>query len=254
MTSLNPVFTVGHQIGEVLRTHVGVSRQAARRSLDRTPQARRDPVRRAPGQRLPAPTLRRDAPARDDRDGGRLRSQGPDRRRADHGPRRHDPGRHPRRTAWTPRTTRHQHRPDHPRPRRGRGPRRPGGCHVRRTRRRDSRGARPVRESAAPVHNRPPRRITGRRPPCRDASPQRDPRPGARARGAARRLHLRRPLPAGTRHLYDVPARTDRWSAPGRVLESESENQWRSDGDAQPSPWKSKIWSCTSGRFGRSTV
>ncbi len=29
MTSLNPVFTVGHQIGEVLRTHVGVSRQAA---------------------------------------------------------------------------------------------------------------------------------------------------------------------------------------------------------------------------------
>jgi len=30
MTSLNPVFTVGHQIGEVLRTHVGLSRQAAR--------------------------------------------------------------------------------------------------------------------------------------------------------------------------------------------------------------------------------
>jgi peptide/nickel transport system ATP-binding protein len=31
MTSLNPVFTVGHQIGEVLRRHLGLSRRAARR-------------------------------------------------------------------------------------------------------------------------------------------------------------------------------------------------------------------------------
>jgi peptide/nickel transport system ATP-binding protein len=30
MTSLNPVFTVGRQIGEVLRTHLGLSRSAAR--------------------------------------------------------------------------------------------------------------------------------------------------------------------------------------------------------------------------------
>jgi peptide/nickel transport system ATP-binding protein len=30
MTSLNPVFTVGHQIGEVLRRHLGMSRSAAR--------------------------------------------------------------------------------------------------------------------------------------------------------------------------------------------------------------------------------
>ena len=30
MTSLNPVFTVGHQIGEVLRRHLGLSRSAAR--------------------------------------------------------------------------------------------------------------------------------------------------------------------------------------------------------------------------------
>jgi peptide/nickel transport system ATP-binding protein len=29
MTSLNPVFTVGHQISEVLRTHIGLNRQAA---------------------------------------------------------------------------------------------------------------------------------------------------------------------------------------------------------------------------------
>jgi len=30
MTSLNPVFTVGRQIGEVLRKHLGLSRRAAR--------------------------------------------------------------------------------------------------------------------------------------------------------------------------------------------------------------------------------
>ncbi|HLY95510.1 MAG TPA: ABC transporter ATP-binding protein [Gaiellaceae bacterium] len=30
MTSLNPVFTVGHQVGEVLRRHLGLSRSAAR--------------------------------------------------------------------------------------------------------------------------------------------------------------------------------------------------------------------------------
>ena len=30
MTSLNPVFTVGHQVGEVLRRHLGLSRAAAR--------------------------------------------------------------------------------------------------------------------------------------------------------------------------------------------------------------------------------
>jgi peptide/nickel transport system ATP-binding protein len=31
MTSLNPVFTVGYQIGEVLRVHIGLSKQAARK-------------------------------------------------------------------------------------------------------------------------------------------------------------------------------------------------------------------------------
>jgi peptide/nickel transport system ATP-binding protein len=47
MTSLNPVYTVGRQIGEVLRTHLGLSRAAARaRSIEllelvRIPAARR---------------------------------------------------------------------------------------------------------------------------------------------------------------------------------------------------------------------
>ena len=46
--------------------------------------------------RLPAPALRRPAPAGDDRHGAGQRPRHPDRRRADHRARRHRPGPHPR--------------------------------------------------------------------------------------------------------------------------------------------------------------
>ncbi len=117
--------------------------------VDRAAQAGRHPVGRASRRRLPAPTVRRDAAAGDDRDGRCLRPQGPDRRRADHRARRHDPGRHPRRPAGAARTARHQHRPDHPRPRRRRRPGRPGGGHVRRTGRRDA----PRSTTCSPTRN-----------------------------------------------------------------------------------------------------
>ena len=97
MTSLNPVLT---------------DRQADRRSARAAPAAwttaRRSaravelldlvgiPERRGAGRRLPAPVLGRHAPARDDRDGARLRAEAAHRRRADHGARRHDPGPDPR--------------------------------------------------------------------------------------------------------------------------------------------------------------
>ena len=55
----------------------------------------------AAGRRVPAPALRRHAPARDDRDGDRVRAEGPDRRRADDRARRDDPGGDPRRPAAT---------------------------------------------------------------------------------------------------------------------------------------------------------
>ncbi len=82
-------------------------------------------------RRVPAPALRRHAPARDDRDGGRLQPEGADRRRADHRARRDDPGGHPRPDARHPRAARHRDHAHHPRPRRGRRRRRPGDGHVR---------------------------------------------------------------------------------------------------------------------------
>ena len=51
-----------------------------------------DPGRARARQGLPAPVLRRHAPAHHDRDGHRARPGGAHRRRADHRPRRHRPG------------------------------------------------------------------------------------------------------------------------------------------------------------------
>ena len=101
MTSLNPVYTVGEQIAEVLRRHEGLSRRAA---IDKTVEMLRlvqIPNPRAPRARLSAPVLRRHAPARDDRDGALLQPEAADRRRADHRARRHHPGADPRAAAAT---------------------------------------------------------------------------------------------------------------------------------------------------------
>ena len=108
MSSLNPCFTVGFQIGETLQVHLGLDREAARQARRRTPGRGRHSRSRAPRARLPASAFRRHEPARDDRDGARLPAEAADRRRADHRARRHDPGADPRssagaagaRTAW----------------------------------------------------------------------------------------------------------------------------------------------------------
>ena len=75
MTSLNPVYTVGEQIAEALRQHEGL---AGARRIDRAVEMLRlvhIPDAGAPRARLPAPVLRRHAPARDDRDGAVLQSR-----------------------------------------------------------------------------------------------------------------------------------------------------------------------------------
>ena len=96
MTSLNPVYSVGDQIAEAVRSHRGVGRkEALERALEML-RARRHPRGGAPRQGLPASALGRDAPARDDRHGARLRSEAAHRRRADDGARRDDPGADPR--------------------------------------------------------------------------------------------------------------------------------------------------------------
>ncbi len=72
MSSLNPCFTVGFQIGETLRTHLGLDRPRARRADRRAAARGRHPRSGAPRARVSAPALRRHEPAGDDRDGARL--------------------------------------------------------------------------------------------------------------------------------------------------------------------------------------
>ena len=92
MTSLNPVFSCGDQIAEVLELHERLPRAAARARAIELLRTGRDPDARAARGRVPAPALGRHAPARDDRHGAGVPAGAPDRRRADHGARRDDPG------------------------------------------------------------------------------------------------------------------------------------------------------------------
>ena len=93
MTSLNPVLTdrgadgrddPGPQAGRHARRPARGPSSCWRWSASRS--------RRSGCKSFPAPVLRRHAPARDDRDGARPRAAADDRRRADDGPRRDDPG------------------------------------------------------------------------------------------------------------------------------------------------------------------
>ena len=128
MTSLSPLHTIGNQISEVL--------QDPRRHVDHggAPGAHRGDARarRLPG---PAPRLRhvsvravgRAAPARHDRHGADLPAGAADRRRADDGARRDDPGADPAAAARAADQAQHGDAADHPRSRRRRQCRRRGG-------------------------------------------------------------------------------------------------------------------------------
>ena len=139
MTSLNPVLTVGRQIGEVLRRHQRHARCGRAQPGGRAARPGRHPAARAARRRVPAPALRRHAAAGDDRHGGGLPAQAARRRRADHRAGRDRPGRHPRRAARPADRDRHRGPAHHPRPRRGGRHRRPGRGHVRRAGRRGGR-------------------------------------------------------------------------------------------------------------------
>ena len=96
MTSLNPVLTIGKQIREALEAHLGSSGDAAGKRAARAPRPGRYSRSCQQALRLPAPVLRRHAPAGDDRDGARLRARDPDRGRADDCAGRDDSGADPR--------------------------------------------------------------------------------------------------------------------------------------------------------------
>ena len=75
MTSLNPVLTIGDQIAEAMRLHLGLNKKESRdRAVEMLEHVRIPAPRDAP-QRLPAPVFRRHAPARDDRDGALVRAR-----------------------------------------------------------------------------------------------------------------------------------------------------------------------------------
>ena len=122
MTSLNPVLTIGHQIGEVLASTLDLSRADARARVELLDQVRIRP--RAKSGRVSAPAVGRHEAAGDDRHGDRP-DPSADRRRADDRARRDDPGGILDAPARPPRPARDGDDPDHARPRRGRRHRRP---------------------------------------------------------------------------------------------------------------------------------
>ena len=72
LTSLDPTKTIGYQVAEPVRLHKGASKAAATGPGDRGARPGRPATAGRAARRLPAPALRRPAPARDDRDGADL--------------------------------------------------------------------------------------------------------------------------------------------------------------------------------------
>ncbi len=104
MNALNPVRRVGDQIAEPLeRAPAGSS--GARRATRAGELLELVGIPRARGTAYPARAVGRDAPARDDRDGPRLRPGDRHRRRADDRPRRHGPGPDPGAARAAPRAS-----------------------------------------------------------------------------------------------------------------------------------------------------
>ncbi len=201
MTSLNPAYTIGSQMTEVLRRHRGLSRGQARERaaamLARVGMNRARPQARA----IPAPALRGASPAGDDRHGADLRARASDRRRADHRARCHGAG------AGAPPARRDQARArardaaDHARSGHGRARRRP---RLRDVCGRD-RGIRArglaFRSPHAPLHEGAARRRAGAGEGAARGAARRDPGQRAASCAGLRRLRLPRPLRRGDPRL-----------------------------------------------------
>ena len=143
MTSLNPVLT--DRPPDRRGAGAAPRPRRARRRMARAVEMLRlvqHPRARAARRAVSAPAVRRHAPARDDRDGARLRPAAADRRRADHRARRHHPGADPRPDARAQGEDRRRDRADHARPRRGRGDGAARGRDVRRPQGRGGAGRR----------------------------------------------------------------------------------------------------------------
>ena len=117
MTSLNPVMTIGRQLGEVLAPAPDAVQIRAASKSRRAAVAGADTGSRPARPAISASTVRRHAPARDDRDRIGLQSESADRGRADHRARRHRAGADPRTDRRPAEKARHRRDPDHPRSR-----------------------------------------------------------------------------------------------------------------------------------------
>ena len=131
MTSLNPVLSVGYQLTEPLRLHLGMRRREARRRAIELLERVGIPAAASRLDDFPHQFSGRDAPAGDDRHRARLQPQGADCRRADHRAGRHHPGADPRCRQEAQARVRHRDHLDHPRPRSDGGPRGPDHGDVR---------------------------------------------------------------------------------------------------------------------------
>ena len=169
-------------------------RGAGARRLDAEPRAH--PGRRAPARRLPAPVLRRHAPAGHDRHGARLQPAPAHRRRADDGARRDDPGADPQADARAQGAHRLGRDPHHPRSRRRRRDLPARHRDVCRTQDRGGADPRAVRPPGPPLHPRPDGLDPALRRRARpQAAPGRDSRHRAQLARADRGLRLRAALP-----------------------------------------------------------
>ena len=113
MMTLNPVLRIDTQMIEAVRAHAKVSHAEARAPRARCAWHGRHPEPRRTPERLSAPVLRRHAPARRHRHRAAAPSRPADRRRTDHGARRHHPGADPRRGAEARGDLRHRADLDH---------------------------------------------------------------------------------------------------------------------------------------------
>ena len=128
---LHPMYTVGDQIVEAVRVHENIPKaQALQRAVDLL-GAVGHPEPAPARQGLSAPVLGRHAAARHDRHGDDQQPGSPDRRRADHGARRHGAGADPRADRPGEAGVQHRRDPDHTRPGRDRRGRADRHGHVR---------------------------------------------------------------------------------------------------------------------------
>ena len=180
MTALNPVMRCGDQIDEVLATHTALP-AAERRAKVLGDHPRGGAARSgADDGVVSAPALRRPAATDHDRDGAGARAGAADRRRADHGARRHHAGADSRADPRAHARARHGCAVHHARLRRGGGNRGPRGGAADRRPRGDRGHARVADGAAARLHEDADR---GRAEPHAEASRDRDgARRGHRAR------------------------------------------------------------------------